>query len=87
MESSESELPSILDDMIATGFISCKVNPADIDLSSEDFGALTSDEKKRFLMELLDLNQLYINYCDIEDEDYSVSEEDKTLSRSFYEED
>lgn len=36
-------------------------------------------------MELLDLNQLYVNYCDIDDESYAVSEEDKMVSKSFYE--
>ena len=85
MNSSKNELKSLFNDMIATGYISCKVNPMDIDLSSEDFNVLTLDEKKRFLMELLDLNELYINYCDIDDEYYSISEDDKLVSKSFYE--
>lgn len=77
-------LKAIYDDMLEMGFISYKVNPKDIDTASEDFTALSLDDKKRLLMELLDKNQLYINYCDMEDETFAVSEEDKAFTKSFY---
>lgn len=80
----DTELISILNDMLATGFISCKINPKDIDLEDVEFTELSLDDKKRFLMELLDKNQLYINYCDMEDETFAVSEEDKAFTNSFY---
>ena len=48
------------------------------------YGKVTLDDKKRFLMELLDKNQLYVNYCDMEDETFAVSEEDKAFTNSFY---
>ena len=35
---------------------------------------------------LLCKNQLYANLSEIEDEDFGVSEEDKTLNRAFYSE-
>ena len=60
------------------------INPKDIDTSSEDFIALSLEDKKRLLMEILDKNQLYINYCDMEDESFAVSEEDKAFTKSFY---
>ena len=82
----EEELPAIYDDMIGTGYISCRIDPGKIDLSDPDFAGLDLDEKKQFLMELLDLNQLYISYCDIDDETFAVSSGDKAVSRSFYEE-
>lgn len=82
----EEELPAIYDDMIGTGYISCRIDPGKIDLSDPDFTGLDLDEKKQFLMELLDLNQLYISYCDIDDETFAVSSGDKAVSRSFYEE-
>ena len=72
--------------MIKSGFISCKVNPADIDAASDDFKALSLDNQKRFLMELLDKNMLYVNYCDIDDEEFHISKEDKAFTRSFYKE-
>lgn len=80
----DSELLSIWNDMLGTGFISCKVNPSDIDLEDKEFTELSLDDKKRFLMEMLDKNQLYVNYCDMEDETFAVSEEDKAFTNSFY---
>ena len=41
-------------------------------------------KQKKLLAELLDKNQLYVNLSEIEDEDFGVSEEDKTLNQSFY---
>lgn len=80
----DGEMIGIWNDMLKTGFISCKVNPSDIDLEDVDFTELSLDDKKRFLMEMLDKNQLYVNYCDMEDETFAVSEEDKAFTNSFY---
>lgn len=80
----DDTLAEIFEDIISTGFISYKVNPKDIDTNSEDFTTLSLENKKRLLMELLDKNQLYINYCDIDDETFAVSEDDKAFTRSFY---
>ena len=71
-------------DILETGFISYKVNPKDIDVNSDAFIKLSINDKKRLLMELLDKNQLYVNYCDIDDETFGISEEDKAFTRSFY---
>lgn len=79
------ELSRLYADILETGFISYKVNPTDIDTNSEDFIKLSIDDKKKLLMELLDKNQLYVNYCDIDDETYGISEEDKAFTKSFYE--
>ena len=80
----DGELVGIWNDMLKSGFISCKVNPSDINLEDKDFTELSLDDKKRFLMEMLDKNQLYVNYCDMEDETFAVSEEDKAFTNSFY---
>lgn len=80
----EDELAGIYKEIISTGFISYRVDPEEIDLDSRDFQALTLGEKKRFLMELLDKNQLYVNYCDIDDVNFNISENDKKFTNSFY---
>ncbi|MBE7052789.1 MAG: site-specific DNA-methyltransferase [Ruminococcaceae bacterium] len=80
----DSEIVSIWEEMLKTGFISCKVKPSEIDMEDTDFLELSLDDKKRFLMEMLDKNQLYVNYCDIEDETFAVSEADKAFTKSFY---
>lgn len=81
----DEEVTKLYADILETGFISYKVNPTDIDTNSEDFIKLSIDDKKKLLMELLDKNQLYVNYCDIDDKTYGISEEDKAFTRSFYE--
>ena len=80
----DAELIALLEEILGTDFISCKVNPAQIKENAKSFEELTVDDKKRFLMELLDKNQLYVNYCDIDDEKYHISEEDKAFTKSFY---
>lgn len=82
----EATLSDIYGRMVKSGFISYKVNPADIDAAADDYGALALDDKKRFLMEILDKNLLYVNYCDIDDEEFCISDEDKAFTRSFYRE-
>lgn len=74
----------LLKEILASGFISYKVNPKDIAENANDFAALSISDKKRFLMELLDKNQLYVNLCDIDDETFGVSDEDKAFTKSFY---
>lgn len=80
----DDALVFIWTEMQETGFISSNVNPKDIDTEADDFKALSLDDKKKLLMELLDLNQLYINYCDIDDETFAVSDADKAFTKSFY---
>jgi adenine-specific DNA-methyltransferase len=69
---------------MATGFVSSKIDPREINTEAEDFMSLTLSDQKKFLMEILDKNLLYVNYCDIEDEEFAISDEDKEFTRSFY---
>ena len=80
----DNALVQVWTEMQKTGFISSNINPKDIDTEADDFKALSLDDKKKLLMELLDLNQLYINYCDIDDETFAVSDADKAFTKSFY---
>jgi adenine-specific DNA-methyltransferase len=36
------------------------------------------------LLECLDKNHLYVNYSEIDDEEYGVSKEDKKINKEFY---
>ncbi|WP_196602992.1 DNA methyltransferase [Pectinatus frisingensis] len=80
----DADLTTLLERVLNTGFISSKVNPAEIVGAATDFEALSLDDKKRFILELLDKNMLYVNLCDLDDEEYGVSEADKAFTRSFY---
>ena len=82
----DATLSDIYGRMVKSGFISYKVNPADVDAAADDYATLSLGDKKRFLMEILDKNLLYVNYCDIDDEEFGISDEDKAFTRSFYRE-
>lgn len=77
-------LTALLRRVLATGFISSKVNLAEFAGAAADFESLSIEEKKRFILELLDKNMLYVNLCDIDDDEYGISEADKSFTRSFY---
>jgi adenine-specific DNA-methyltransferase len=77
-------LTAIWQQMQATGYLNYKINISTIDESATDFAALSMDGQKRFLMECLDKNMLYIPVSDMESEEYPISEEDKRLTREFY---
>lgn len=44
-------------------------------------------EQKKFLIEVLDKNQLYVNASEMDDENLSISESDKAFTTSFYQKD
>ncbi|MBI4359889.1 MAG: hypothetical protein HY564_02245 [Candidatus Jacksonbacteria bacterium] len=64
--------------------MSYKVDIAAFDKNAADFAALSLKDQKRFLLETLDQNHLYIAYSEIDDAEYGVSEEDKRVNREFY---
>lgn len=84
--SDDNTLSAIWSEMQSTGFISSYVNPREIDPSSSDFQSLSFIDKQKLFIALLDKNQLYINYCDIDDKEFDISEADKAFTNSFYEE-
>lgn len=77
-------LATIWQQMQQTGFLSYKIKAKDIDKNAEAFGDLSIDNQKRFLIEYLDKNLLYVPLSDIDNADYNVSDEDKRLTREFY---
>ena len=77
-------LATIWQQMQATGYLNYKINISTIDESATDFAALSLDDQKRFLIECLDKNMLYIPVSDMESEEYAISKEDKRLTKEFY---
>lgn len=51
-----------------------------------DFESLSFEEKKQALIALVDKNKLYVNYTDMNDQTFNITEEDKRFTKSFYEE-
>lgn len=77
-------LDTIWSCMQETGYLNYKVKVEDINEAVSDFKALSLDDQKRFLIECLDKNLLYIPLSDMESEEYSISEEDKRMTKEFY---
>lgn len=70
--------------MQETGFLSWKVNPQEIDISAEDFTQMSLEDQKRFLIECLDKNLLYVPYSEIDNTEFGISESDKIINNQFY---
>ena len=79
------ELLNIWEDMKHNGFLSYRIDPKLFDENVEEFKTLSLDEQKKLLIEMLEYNDLYVNYCEIDDAIYNVSEENKKLNKEFYE--
>ena len=78
------ELAKLWDEMKKNAFLSYKVEPKTIDENAKEFVDLSIADQKKFLIECLDKNQLYVNLSEIEDKEYGVSKEDIKLNREFY---
>ena len=53
-------------------------------LKEKEFLELSFAEQKQLLLEIIDNNNLYVNYNNIDDSTYSISEQDKKLNKEFY---
>lgn len=78
------ELMVIWKRMQETGFLSYQIKAKDINIDADEFKDLSIDDQKRFLIECLDKNLLYIPFSEIDNEEYNISDEDKRLTREFY---
>lgn len=81
----KEELKKLWETMKEKAFLSYKVDIKIVDEHAKDFEDLSIEDQKRFLLECLDKNHLYVNYSEIDDEEYEISKEDKKLNREFYE--
>ena len=77
-------LQQIWQQMQEKGFMSYKVKPSVINEHVKDFEELSLDDQKRFLIECMDKNLLYVPFEEMDDATYQMSEHDKQLTRQFY---
>lgn len=85
-ETSE-QLKDIWGRMKATDYLNYKVDIKEVDANAESFDGLSLEDQKRFLIECLDKNLLYVALSDIDSNEYGVTEEDRRLTREFYRKD
>ena len=80
----KEELKKLWETMKEKAFLSYKVDIKVVDENAKDFEDLSIEDQKRFLLECLNKNHLYVNYSEIDDEEYRVSKGDKRVNKEFY---
>lgn len=81
---SEETISEIKNEIYADERIIPYITREELKKADEEFASLELEEKKKALISLVDKNKLYVNYSDIDDESYAISESDKAFTKSFY---
>ena len=84
---SYEELTSFFDEMCEKYFLhyNVKVKQFREGISKEEnFKKLSLDNQKELFIKMLDLNQLYVNVSDMEDNKYNLSADDIAITKDFY---
>ncbi len=79
-----SGILNIWEEMKSKSFLNYNVDIQKQDAYIEEFKALTLAEQKQHLLELLDKNQLYVNLSSLNDNDFKVTAEEKSVTEEFY---
>lgn len=77
-------LLQIWEQMKAKSFLNYNVDIKKQDEHLEEFKTLSFAEQKQHLCELLDKNQLYVNISSLNDTDFACTEEEKQVTKDFY---
>ncbi|WFQ91328.1 site-specific DNA-methyltransferase [Mycoplasma feriruminatoris] len=56
----------------------------ELEQTQKEFDNLSLEDKKKVLIKIIDKNKLYINYSDIDDQNYQISNKNKDFSNTFY---
>jgi adenine-specific DNA-methyltransferase len=78
------KLLSVWKEMKKRAFFRFNIDLIKFDEGIEEFKALPLDQQKQVLCDILDMNQLYVNLSDIDDETVGVTEQEKIITKSFY---
>lgn len=78
-----SELEEIYVEMRNNAFLKFWFDRKDFE-KDENFRKLDLAERKKVLIDVLDENQLYLNYPDMNDSRHNVTEDEKALTDTFY---
>ncbi len=77
-------LLEIWEQMKLKSFLNYNVDIKKQDENLDAFKALTLDEQKKHLCEILDKNQLYVNLSSLNDSDFECTDEEKKVTQDFY---
>ncbi len=80
----DKQIINLTEEILKSDFVSTRVNPTTIDVNASDYKDLSFEDKKKFAMEILDKNALYINASDVDDESLPLTDADRAFTKSFY---
>lgn len=80
----KEDILAVWKEMEEKAFLSFQFNKDIFNEYLDAFKTATLEMMQQYLVEILDKNQLYVNFSEIEDETFAVSKEDKALNYSFY---
>jgi len=81
------ELEKLFDELYEKYFLNYNVKTKEFKekiVKEEGFKKLKLDEQKKLFVEMLDMNQMYVNFSERADKKYKLSKEDIKLSEEFY---
>lgn len=81
--SSKGELDEVYNEMAKNAFLKFWFDKNEFE-KDENFRSLDLDRRKELLIGILDENQLYLNYADMRDSRYHVTDEEMALTDLFY---
>lgn len=80
------EIEDIISVIKSSNYLNIKVELEKIINTRETFFKLTLEEQKDLLIQVVDNNQLYLSYSEIEDDQYKIDNQIKDFNHSFYQE-
>ena len=81
------ELEKLFDELYERYFLNYNIKTKEFKekiIKEEEFKKLSLDEQKKLFVEILDMNQMYVNFSEREDKKYNLSKDDVALSEKFY---
>lgn len=80
----DKNIKKIKDEIVNSDYIIPYLKKDDLKKADDEFNNLSLEDKKKVLYDLVDKNKLYVNYCDMQDSEYNISQADKDFTNSFY---
>ncbi|MGL5956722.1 MAG: DNA methyltransferase [Brevinema sp.] len=82
--STSEELMAVYDTIKQNAFVDYMIDFKDLDRNINDFKSLALNKQKDFLVNILNMNMLYIPLSSLEDQDFNISKENIKLNKEFY---
>lgn len=80
----KEELNEQIDALLSNGVLNYEVDFNEFINTKKEFNELKLEDQKEVLIRVLDSNQLYVNYSDIEDTAYNFTVDEIAFNHSFY---